>query len=162
MIIRDLQLLAELGNTYRQQWKTIVWTNGCFDLLHPGHLKTFAEAKKLGDILVVWVNGDGSPYRASKPWRPINDEFCRTTLLDALSMIDVVFVYDEETPLLPIQALVPDVLLKGGDYIVEQIVGYDVVTKHGGQVVTIPIYQDYSTSSIIQKILSVYTADESK
>ncbi|MDP2670822.1 MAG: adenylyltransferase/cytidyltransferase family protein [bacterium] len=156
MIIRDINDLKQLGDTLRQQGKIIVRTNGCFDLLHPGHLKTFEEAKKLGDILIVGLNGDKSPYRTSKPGRPIHDISFRSKMLDALADVDYTFVYEEETPILPITALLPDVLLKGGDYKVESIVGYDIVTANGGQVVTVPLEGDYSTTNIIHKILATY------
>lgn len=160
MIITTLDELKLLGHTLRTQGKTVVWTNGCFDLMHPGHLKTFHEAKKLADILIVWLNWDHSPYRTTKPGRPINDVHFRSQMVAALQEVDHVYIYEEETPLLPISTLLPDILLKGGDYEVEKIVGYEVVTKNGGQVVTIPVEAGYSTTGIIDKILATYSPDE--
>lgn len=156
MIITSLELLKTIWTELKQQGKKIVWTNGCFDLLHPGHLKTFSEAKRYGEIVIVWINSDQSPYRATKPWRPIHHQQFRATMVDALADVDYVFLYDEETPLIPIRTLLPDILLKWGDYDIVSIVGYDDVVNNWWVVVTVPLEWDYSTTKSIKKILSTY------
>lgn len=156
MIIHSLSELIQAVQYERNQGHTIVWTNGCFDLIHPWHIETFNACKTRGDILVVWVNGDNSPYWQTKPGRPINSEYARTFLLDNIKAIDYVFVFNEETPLIPIQAILPDVLIKWGDYIKQDIVWYQEVIQNGGTVETIPTVGAFSTSSIIQKILHTY------
>ena len=155
-IFYDLQALQQEILLLKQEWKRIVRTNGCFDLLHPGHLKTFEESKKFWDVLIVGVNGDNSPYRKEKPGRPINDEEFRTKMLEAIRFIDYIYIYNDETPLLPLQILLPDVLVKWGDYQVEDIIWYKEITENGWQVVTIPVVSNYSTSNMIAKILDVY------
>ena len=112
MIITDLQELKFIASQLKAQGKTIVRTNGCFDIIHPGHVKTFQQAKDMGDIVMVGLNGDKSPYRSTKPGRPINSQESRAIMLDSLKYIDYVFIYDEETPIEPITAVIPDVLLK--------------------------------------------------
>lgn len=156
MIYSDLSLLNQEITKFKNQWKTVVWTNGCFDIIHPGHIENFKKCREFGDIVIVWLNGDASPYWKEKPWRPINNENFRSLMLDAIRYIDYVYIYDEETPLTAIESIVPDVLIKWWDYEVEKIVGYDAVTKNGGKVLTIPVLWNYSTTSIIQKIIKVY------
>lgn len=158
MIISDLQTLQTNTKQLKEQGKTIVWTNGCFDIIHPGHVKTFQQAKEMGDILIVWLNGDKSPYRATKPGRPINSQDSRAIMLDSLKYVDYVFIYDEETPIEPITVVIPDVLLKGSDYEdITKIVWYDIVTSNGGKVLTVPLEPGYSTTSIVDKILKAYS-----
>lgn len=156
MIINTLDELQKIGEHLKKMWKTIVRTNGCFDLMHPWHIKNFEEAKKLWDVLIVWVNWDQSPYWSTKPWRPINTEYFRTTMVDALRSVDYVFVYNETTPLIPIETIVPDVLVKWWDYEITKIVWYDIVVNNWWKVVTVPIEWSYSTSAIITKILDTY------
>ena len=110
----------------------------------------------MGDVLVVWLNGDASPYRFSKPGRPIHDENFRSCILNSISWVDYIFIFDEETPLLCITALLPDILLKGGDYKAEDIVGYEVVTEHWGEVVTIPTVGTYASTKSITNTLASY------
>lgn len=111
-IYRDLSGLADRLAVLREQGKRIVWTNGCFDIMHPGHMRTFAKCRELGDVVVVGMNGDGSPYWKTKPGRPINDEAFRSTMLASLRDVDLVYVFDDETPVDPVGVLRPDVVLK--------------------------------------------------
>lgn len=158
MILSNLHTLQSIVQELKKQEKTIVWTNGCFDIIHPWHLETFRFCKKQGDIVIVGINGDHSPYWKTKPWRPINDIHMRSTLLDSLKDVDFVYIFEEETPIHPIKATLPDVLVKGGDYKPENIVGYSEIMNHWWRILTIPIIGEYSTSSIIQKILRTYEA----
>lgn len=130
----------------------IVFTNGCFDLLHAGHIHTLAAAKDLGRRLIVGVNSDASTRRLKGAHRPINPAEQRTLLLAALLVVDAVVVFEEDTPLSLIEHITPDVLVKGGDYTADQIVGSDWVTEHGGQVKTIPFLAGYSTTSIESRL----------
>lgn len=138
---------------WRAKEQKIVFTNGCFDLLHYGHLHYLAQARDLGDRLVIGLNSAASVSRLKGPHRPINDELTRTHLLAALAVVDAVVVFEEDTPLELIRMVQPDVLVKGGDWRPEQIVGSDVVLEKGGQVFSLPFIQGYSTTNIEQKIL---------
>jgi rfaE bifunctional protein nucleotidyltransferase chain/domain len=132
----------------------IVFTNGCFDLLHSGHLQYLAQAKSLGDILMIGLNSDASTKRLKGQHRPINDEKSRALLLAALVFIDAVVLFEEDTPLELIQMVQPDVLVKGGDYVIENIVGATIVQQKGGTVCTLPFLNGYSTTNIEDKILN--------
>lgn len=139
----------------KEEGKTVVFTNGCFDILHRGHVDYLEKAADLGDILVVAVNTDASVKRQGKsPSRPIQDEFARASVLAALASVDYVTLFDEDTPALLIEQISPDVLVKGADYKPENIVGYDHVMAHGGRVETIGFLPGYSTTSIEQKIIN--------
>jgi len=143
----------------RKEWqsdnKKIVWTNGCFDLLHLGHIDYLSKAKDQGDILLVGVNSDESVRRIKKEGRPITDEKSRSTLMASLQFVDAVVIFDEDTPFEMIKLIQPDVLVKGSDYKAEEIVGYDIVTAKGGKVVTIDFLPGYSTTAIEKKIRKV-------
>lgn len=152
MIISDINVLWSTIATHKQEGKKIVRTNGCFDIMHPWHIETFAYAKQLWDIVIVWLNSDASPYRKTKPGRPINDQKHRSIMLDSIKYIDYVYIFDQENPLDPIATILPDVLLKWGDYAVESIVWYKQVTENGGKVITVPIVEWYSTTNIVEKI----------
>jgi len=146
-----------LNNTlalWRFKGKKIVFTNGCFDLLHPGHIDYLSRARDLGDILVLGLNSDDSVHRLKGPSRPILDEKSRALILASLSFIDAVILFDEDTPIDLIRTVMPDVLVKGGDYVAEKVVGYEFVTQHGGQVIILPFLEGFSTTSIEKKILS--------
>jgi rfaE bifunctional protein nucleotidyltransferase chain/domain len=130
----------------------IVFTNGCFDLLHPGHVKYLAEARDLGHRLVVGLNSDSSVKRLKGADRPVQDENARAFVLAGLSTVDAVIIFDEDTPLNLIKAIQPDVLVKGGDWPEDQIVGADIVKAGGGQVLSLPFSEGYSTSALIEKI----------
>lgn len=135
--------------------KSVVFTNGCFDILHQGHLEVLAKAAELGSMLVVGINADRSVRQLKGPERPVNDESFRSLMLASLTIVDAVCLFAEETPYELIEAVRPDVLVKGGDYQIEQIVGAELVRSYGGSVVTIPLVEGYSTSNLIQKIRSL-------
>ena len=151
-----IQTEAQLEQTL-SQWRAagdkVVFTNGCFDLLHFGHLHYLADARDLGDRLVVGLNSAASVRRLKGPTRPINDELTRTHLLAALSMVDAIVVFEGDTPLELIKLVQPEILVKGGDWKPEQIVGADVVLARGRQVLSLPFVEGYSTTNIEQKIL---------
>jgi len=137
---------------WRALGKRIVFTNGCFDLLHLGHVDYLEKARHLGDVLIVGVNTDASVSRYKGPERPLQDENARTRILAALQFVDLVVLFDEDTPLKLISALLPDILVKGSDYLAENIVGADVVKINGGEVKTIDLMPGYSTTRIVEKI----------
>lgn len=130
----------------------IVFTNGCFDILHRGHITYLAQARQLGDLLVVGLNSDASVRRLKGPERPVNDEQSRALLLAALEMVDYVVLFEENTPYNLILKVKPDLLVKGGDYDIHNIVGADFVRQRGGEVRTIPFVQGFSSSSIIDHL----------
>lgn len=133
--------------------KRVVFTNGCFDILHPGHADLLARARALGDLLVVGVNSDASVRRLGKaPDRPFNAQAARAFVLAHLQSVDYVTVFDEDTPYELIKALEPDVLVKGGDWPEERIVGRDLVAARGGRTYSLPLLAEYSTSALIAKI----------
>ena len=131
--------------------RKVVFTNGCFDLLHVGHVRYLQAARRLGDALVVGVNSDTSVRRIKGPERPINTERHRIEVLAALECVTWVCLFGEETPLRLIRKIGPDILVKGGDWPVEKVVGRDVVTKRGGRVLTIPLVRGVSTTGLIGK-----------
>lgn len=137
--------LQEAGRTDR----TIVFTNGCFDLLHPGHIRVLTSARQEGDLLVVGLNSDASVKKLKGKDRPVMDQQSRAIMLAALSVVDYVVIFEEETPLELIRQIVPDVLVKGGDYREEEIVGSRFVSEHGGKTVTVPLVEGFSSSSLI-------------
>ena len=136
----------------RAQGKAIVFTNGVFDLLHPGHLRYLQQARALGDLLIVGVNSDRSVKANKGEGRPITPEAERVEILEALEAVDAVVVFDEDTPHAVIATLQPDILVKGADWAEDAIVGRDVVEARGGTVVRIPVERGYSTSAIIERI----------
>lgn len=131
--------------------KKIVFTNGCFDLLHRGHVYYLAKAREMGDVLVIGLNSDSSVSRLKGEGRPLNNQNARAEVLGALGMVDHIILFEEDTPLNLINTVKPDLLIKGGDYKVEDIVGYQEVISWGGEVLTIPILPGYSTTSIIER-----------
>ncbi|UCH14298.1 MAG: D-glycero-beta-D-manno-heptose 1-phosphate adenylyltransferase [Bacteroidales bacterium] len=137
---------------WRFKKKTIVFTNGCFDILHRGHIEYLSKAAKNGDILIVGLNTDRSVKKIKGAGRPYQDEKSRAMLLAALHFVNAVILFNEETPYELIKLIQPDVLVKGGDYKPEEIVGYDIVKAKGGKVITIDYVGGYSTSDIIEKI----------
>ena len=139
-------------NRWRLLGKKIVFTNGVFDILHQGHIASLSEAASYGHILIVGVNADASVKRLKGETRPINSEQSRALLLASLVMIDAVLIFEEDTPLHLITNILPDVLVKGGDYTLEQIVGAKEVTANGGEVKIAPIVEGFSTTSIIEKM----------
>lgn len=144
--------LAEIATRAKAQGKTVVFTNGCFDLLHRGHVHTLREAKTQGDLLIVALNSDRSVKSIKGPRRPIMPETDRTELIAALEMVDYVVVFDEPDPYRLISAIKPDVLAKGGDWESDKIIGADVVEQNGGRVAVIPYLKGFSTTEIIERI----------
>ena len=132
--------------------KKIVFTNGCFDLLHVGHIRYLSQAKKLGDFLIIGLNSDSSVKELKGEDRPINSFEDRATLLSAIESVDLVIMFEEQTPENLIKDIVPDILVKGGDYNIEDIVGYQTVMQNGGQVKTLSFYDGYSSTNYINKI----------
>ena len=130
----------------------VVFTNGCFDILHRGHVSYLQNARNLGDFLIVGVNSDLSVSRLKGPTRPIQNEEDRLFILAGLECVDAVVLFEEDTPIRLIEQLLPNILVKGGDYVIEEIVGYDVVTKNGGLVTTLPFVDGKSTSNIVKKM----------
>ena len=143
--------LAEALDSYRKQNKKVVFTNGCFDLLHVGHVRYLEQAKSLGDILVVGINSDLSVQKLKGPTRPIQNENDRAEILASLKAVDHTVIFTEETPLRLIQQVKPDLLVKGGDWKPDQIVGSDFVMANGGQVKSLQFTEGRSTTSIIEK-----------
>ncbi len=150
LISRDtLKLVcAEL----KQSGKKVVFTNGCFDILHIGHVTYLEKAARLGDVLVIGLNSDESVSKLKGPSRPVNKESDRAGVLSALKFVDYVTVFGEETPFELVSAIIPDVIVKGGDYTPETIVGADIVTHNGGEVAVIPLVEGKSTTNIINRI----------
>ncbi len=152
-IVTQDQALKEL-KAWREKNKKIVFTNGCFDIIHPGHIDYLSQARDLGDILVLGLNTDQSVRRLNKGSnRPINDERTRAYVLAGLASVDLIVFFDEETPYNLIKLLQPNVLVKGNDYEVEKIIGFDILKENGGEVITIKFLEGYSTSSLIKKII---------
>ena len=150
--IYDLSGLQHQIRRWRLLGKTVAFTNGCFDILHQGHIASLSDAAREADYLVVGVNSDASTRRLKGEQRPINDQQARATLMASLLMVDAVIIFDEDTPLELIKAVEPEVLVKGGDYTLEQIVGAREVIASGGRVVINPIVPGYSTTGLIEKI----------
>jgi len=142
----------EIINRIKAERKKIVFTNGCFDLLHVGHTRYLAQAKKLGDFLIIGLNSDSSVKELKGEDRPINSFEDRATLLAAIESVDLVIMFEEQTPKNLIKDIVPDILVKGGDYNIEDIVGYQTVMQNGGQVKTLSFYDGYSSTNYINKI----------
>jgi rfaE bifunctional protein nucleotidyltransferase chain/domain len=147
--------IAELAASLRADGKRIVFTNGVFDILHAGHVTYLEKARALGDVLVVGLNTDASVRRLKGPERPINSEDDRACVIAALRAVDHVILFGDDTPIDVITALLPDVLVKGGDYTRDTIVGADEVEAHGGTVCTIPLVDGRSTTAIINRARTV-------
>jgi D-glycero-beta-D-manno-heptose 1-phosphate adenylyltransferase len=150
--ITDWEEAARRVSRWKKAGERVVFTNGCFDLLHYGHLCYLAQARGLGSRLVIGLNAAGSVRRLKGPDRPINDEPTRELQMAALQFVDLVVSFEQDTPLALIQRLLPDVLVKGGDYTIDEIVGANIVQQNGGQVRVLPYIQGYSTTAIEQKI----------
>lgn len=139
-------------NIWRFKNDKIVFTNGCFDILHKGHIEYLAKAASLGTKLIIGLNTDNSVKRLKGESRPVNDEKARALLLASLVFVDEVILFDTDTPYDLINSIQPDVLVKGGDYKPEDIVGYDIVKAKGGEVVTLDFIEGYSTTSVIERM----------
>jgi rfaE bifunctional protein nucleotidyltransferase chain/domain len=150
--ILDLDSLKNLVNTWQAAGEKVVFTNGVFDLLHIGHLTYMAKASELGDKLIIGLNADSSVKRLKGEDRPVNDQNNRAALLAALFFVDAITIFEEDTPFNLISTLMPDILVKGADYSIENIVGAKEVLANGGEVKTITFVDGYSSTSIINKI----------
>ena len=152
--ILDREKLKNQLAVWRFQDKKIVFTNGCFDLLHLGHIDYLCKAKDQGHVLIVGVNTDASVQRLKGENRPVKDETSRSMIMASLHFVTAVVLFDEDTPYELIKLVQPDILVKGSDYKPEDIVGYDIVKAKGGDIVTIDFLEGYSTTGIIEKIKS--------
>lgn len=150
--ILTIQALEKILLNWKDSNKRIVFTNGCFDLIHRGHIDYLTKAADLGDILIIGVNTDNSVSRIKGPTRPIVDEYSRAIVLASFSFVSATILFDEDTPYELIKIIQPNILVKGADYKVEDIVGSDIVLANGGTVETIEYLQGFSTSSIERKI----------
>ena len=150
--ILSSNLLSKLLSGAKARGKKVVFTNGCFDILHSGHIRYLDQAKKLGDILVIGINSDKSVKKLKGPSRPVNNQDDRAKVVSALRSVDFVTIFTEDTPEKLIKKLKPDVLVKGGDWKVKDIVGGDFVMSLGGKVKSLPFVKGRSTSSVLQKI----------
>ncbi|MFN8354793.1 MAG: D-glycero-beta-D-manno-heptose 1-phosphate adenylyltransferase [Spirosomataceae bacterium] len=154
--MKDLPQALEQVRSWQQSGQKIVFTNGCFDIVHLGHIDYLEKARSLGDRLVLGLNTDASVSRIKGPLRPVVNQYARARLMAALAFVDTVILFDEPTPLQLIEAVKPDILVKGDDYSIETIVGADFVLGHGGAVKTIPLVAGYSTTNLIEKIKQAY------
>jgi rfaE bifunctional protein nucleotidyltransferase chain/domain len=154
--IVSLEEATVLVDKWKLQGETIVFTNGCFDIVHIGHVDYLEKARNLGSKLVLGLNTDHSIRRIKGEKRPIVAENARARIMAALGFVDAVILFEEDTPLRLIQTIKPDILVKGDDYMVENIIGADFVIENGGKVETIPLVKGFSTSNIIEKIKNNY------
>ncbi len=150
--IKSRKEAKELVANWHADGMSVVFTNGCFDILHLGHVDYLERARQLGDRLVVALNTDASVQRLKGPERPIVNEASRARVMAALGFVDLVVFFDEETPMELIEAIEPDVLVKGGDYTIETIVGAKFVLDRGGKVIPLPLIDGYSTTTFVNKI----------
>jgi D-beta-D-heptose 7-phosphate kinase/D-beta-D-heptose 1-phosphate adenosyltransferase len=148
----DPEALVRFVADARAAGRRIVFTNGVFDILHPGHVRYLQTARRHGDVLIIGLNSDASVRRNKGPARPINPEAERAEVLEALDCVDAVSVFDEDTPADIIRRVQPDILVKGADWPADQIVGRDIVEARGGAVILEPVEQGYSTSAIIDRV----------
>jgi len=153
--IVDLETAAGIARSWRARDQRVVLTNGCFDLLHPGHTTLLRKAKAMGDKLVVAMNSDESIKRLKGPGRPVQNEAARAVVMASIAPVDLVVIFSEDTPLRVIEAIRPDVLVKGADYALDQVIGRDIVEAYGGRVALVPLEKGHSTSSAIRKAAAV-------
>jgi rfaE bifunctional protein nucleotidyltransferase chain/domain len=142
----------KLSEKWHKEGLRIAFTNGCFDIVHLGHIDYLEKARQLGDKLIVALNTDQSIHQLKGSQRPINNEYARARLIAALEFVDIVTLFDQLTPILLIQSIRPNILVKGGDYTIENIIGADFVIENGGDVQIIPIIKGYSTTTLIENI----------
>jgi len=155
--IKEEKKLKKIIQRLKKKGKRIVFTNGCFDILHYGHIKYLESAKRYGDVLIVAVNSDSSVRKLKGKNRPINNQAERTNIVASLGCVDYVTVFKELTPYRMIKNLEPDYLIKGGDWKKEDIIGKDVVESYGGRVRVIPFIKNYSTTDLIRKIIKKFS-----
>ena len=151
--VRNLRELKIIVNRLKKQHKTIVFTNGCFDLIHPGHVSYLEKARQKGDVLILGLNSDSSVKKIKGKKRPILNQKARAMVLSALTCIDYIVIFNETTPINLIRALKSDIIIKGADWKNKGIVGTDLVRAYGGKVSTIKLVKGYSTSNLIKKIV---------
>ncbi len=149
------EAFISLIKEWKEKGQKVVFTNGCFDLIHAGHIDYLEKAGNFGDKLVVGLNTDRSVLELKGPGRPLNDQNARARILAALEFVDLITLFDEDTPHRLISQVVPDILVKGNDYADEDIVGAGIVKENGGEVLTVPLVAGYSTSELIRKITFV-------
>ncbi len=157
-IIKNWQELVELRKKFKEENKKVVFTNGCFDLIHAGHVDYLLKTKAMGDVLIVGINSDLSDRSIKGEKRPILGEAERAFIISNLKPVDYVTLFDEDTPLKLIETLIPDILVKGADWNIDKIAGKDIVVSNGGEVKTIEFVNDQSTSKIIAAILKKYNS----
>ena len=150
-IFSENNLITQV-TTWRKSGEKIVFTNGCFDIIHRGHIEVLARSADLGNKLIVGLNSDSSIQKLKGKGRPIIDEHSRAILLAGLDFIDAIILFSEETPLNLITTLKPDILAKGGDYKINTIVGHEIVQKNGGEVILVPFVDGFSSTNLINKI----------
>jgi rfaE bifunctional protein nucleotidyltransferase chain/domain len=150
--ILSLDDAQKLVTEWKNEGNEVVFTNGCFDIVHLGHVDYLEKASQLGQKMIVALNTDKSVNQLKGPERPINNEYARARIIASLGFVDAVILFGEETPLSAIETLVPDILVKGNDYTVDKIVGADFVLEHGGKVETIPLVAGYSTTNLVSKL----------
>jgi rfaE bifunctional protein nucleotidyltransferase chain/domain len=155
----DRIALSEWRNALKKRDEKLVFTNGVFDLIHAGHVGYLSEARNMGDALIIGLNSDESVHRLKGPNRPIQSEFDRSLVLAALRSTDAVVIFDEDTPFDLISHVIPDILLKGGDWAIDTIVGREVVESNGGQVLNLPFMDGRSTTGIVERILERYGSE---
>ena len=143
----------ELINKWKSEGKRVVFTNGCFDILHSGHIKYLSEAAALGDKFVIGLNSDSSVSRLKGNDRPIKSEECRADILAFMAVVDMVVIFDEDTPEALIKKIIPDVLVKGGDWKIDEIVGADIVISNGGEVKSLSFLEGFSSTIIIDRMM---------
>ncbi len=156
MIFQNVAQALDTIRDWKKDQEKIVFTNGCFDLLHLGHIDYLTKAKSLGDKLIVGLNSDTSVKKLKGHLRPINDEQTRSTFLSSLRMVNMVILFEQENPLQLIQSILPDTLVKGGDYTMETIIGAREVNAYGGKVQIIPFLKGHSSTALINKISERY------
>lgn len=150
--IKTIKEIKKISEKLKLKGKTIVFTNGCFDIIHPGHIKVLKKAKSIGDILIVGLNSDKSIKKIKGKNRPIIDQKGRCEILSSLWMVDYIVLFDEDTPEKLIKSIIPNFIVKGSDYKKEEVVGKDIIEKYGGKVIIVPLYKNYSTTNLIRKI----------
>ncbi len=160
--IKSLEELKVLRDLWAREGKTVVFTNGVFDLIHRGHVEYLARARDLGDLLVIGLNSDSSVQKIKGPSRPIQTQDDRALILAAFQFVDYITIFEEETPIHVITTLIPDVLVKGGDYTIDTVVGHDIVEEHGGRTVILPFVKGKSSTGIIERILGKQQTTEGK
>jgi D-glycero-beta-D-manno-heptose 1-phosphate adenylyltransferase len=150
--LKNWQEISEISMKLKESSRKIVFTNGCFDILHKGHITYLRKAHALGDVLIVGLNSDSSVKRLKGTERPINDELARVIVLSELISIDYIVIFNEDTPYNLIKCIKPDMLVKGGDWVVKDIVGSDIVFAYGGEVISLDFIEGYSSTELIERM----------